>query len=102
MEETKMEKNISVSATVSSETDKKLPEMTFRAGAVSATVWQNTGKNKDGELNTYNTISIDRSYKDKQDAWQKTNSMRINDLPKASLVMKKAFEYLVLNQQNAA
>jgi len=77
--------------------EKNLPEMKFRAGAVSATVWQNTGQ-KDGEETKYNTISIERNYKDKKDEWQSTNSMRINDLPKASLVLKKAYEYLVLNQ----
>ena len=93
-----MEKTISVST----ETSKNMPEMKFRAGPVSATVWQNTGKSKDGEENTYNTISIERNYKDKNDVWQSTNSMRINDLPKASLVLKKAYEYLVLNQQNNA
>lgn len=97
-----MEKNISVNTTEGSDTGKNMPEIKFRAGAVCATVWQNTGQNKEGEVNTYNTISIERSYKDKQDAWQKTNSMRINDLPRASLVLKKAYEYLVLNQQNSA
>jgi hypothetical protein len=81
------------------DTGKNLPEMKFRAGAVTATVWQNTGM-KDGEATSYNTISIERSYKDKNDAWQSTNSMRINDLPRAALVLKKAYEYLVLNQQN--
>jgi len=79
---------------------KNLPEMKFRAGAVTATVWQNTGV-RDGEPTQFNTISLERSYKDKNDAWQSTNSMRINDLPKASLVLDKAYEYLVLNQQTA-
>jgi len=77
-----------------------LPEMKFRAGAVNATIWQNEGQ-KDGEVTTYNTISIERNYKDKKDAWQKTNSLRINDLPKAALVLTKAYEYLVLNQQSS-
>ncbi len=81
---------------------RNLPEMKFRAGAICATVWQNTGQSKDGEPTQYNTISIERSYKDKNDEWQSTNSMRINDLPRASLVLKKAYEYLVLNQQNIA
>jgi len=88
--------------TESSVSAKNMPEMKFRAGAVCATVWQNTGQNKDGEETQYNTISIERSYKDKKDEWQSTNSMRINDLPRASLVLKKAYEYLVLNQQNIA
>jgi len=81
--------------------EKNLPEIKFRAGAITATVWQNQGQ-KDGEPTQYSTISIERSYKDKNDAWQSTNSLRINDLPRAELVLKKAYEYLVLNQQSAS
>ena len=83
------------------EKEKNLPEIKFRAGAVSATVWNNTGQMKDGQLNTFNTISLERSYKDKNQEWQSTNSMRINDLPKASLVLSKAYEYLILNHKQA-
>jgi len=72
------------------------PEKKFRAGAVTATIWANEGKNQNGEVTTYKTISIERSYKDKEDKWQSTNSMRLNDLPRASLVLDKAYEYLVL------
>jgi len=82
--------------------EKNLPEIKFRAGAVSATVWTNKGQSKSGDEISFNTISIDRRYKDKEDEWQSTSSMRINDLPKAALVLTKAYEYLVLNQQNTA
>jgi hypothetical protein len=79
--------------------EKNHPEMKFRAGAVTATVWANKG-HKEGEETHYNTVSLERSYKDKNDAWQSTSSMRMNDLPKAALVLTKAYEYLVLNPQN--
>jgi hypothetical protein len=79
--------------------EKNHPEMKFRAGAVCATVWQNKGQ-KDGAETTFSTISLERSYKDKNNAWQNTGSMRVNDLPRAALVLTKAYEYLVLNQQN--
>ena len=72
-----------------------MPEKKFRAGAVAATVWLNKGEN--GE---YRTISIERNYKDKSDKWQSTNSLRINDLPKATVVLQKAYEFLVLNEQD--
>ncbi len=73
-----------------------LPEKKFRAGAITATVWKNTSNNGESE---YNTISFERSYKDKNDEWQTTNSLRINDLPKAKLVLDKAYQYLVLNKE---
>ena len=75
------------------------PEKKFRAGSISATVWSNRGQNKTGEAVEYKTISLDRCYKDEKDEWQNTNSLRISDLPKASVVLQKAYEYLVLKEQ---
>ncbi len=72
------------------------PEKKFSTGAISATVWKNAGKNKKGEDVLFRTISIQRRYQDKEGNWQTTNSMRINDLPKASLVLNKAYEYCIL------
>lgn len=78
------------------------PEKKFSTGVISATVWKNEGKNKNGEPVNYRTITIQRRYKDKKDEWQSTNSLRVNDLPKASLVLNKAYEYLVLKDEGAA
>ncbi len=77
-----------------------LPEKKFRAGAVSATVWLNKGQKANGEESEYHTISIERSYTDKEGKWQSTNSMRINDLPKAVVALQKAYEHVVLNEQD--
>ena len=77
-----------------------LPEKKFRAGAISATVWLNHGQRANGEESEYKTISIERSYTDKEGKWQSTNSLRINDLPKAVVALQKAYEYVVLNEQD--
>ncbi|MBW2966392.1 hypothetical protein KY342_04785 [Candidatus Woesearchaeota archaeon] len=78
------------------------PEKKFRAGAISATVWQNLGQSKKtGEEVSYRTISLQRGYKDKNDQWQNTNSFRVNDLPRAAVVLKQAYEYLVTKQQDS-
>jgi hypothetical protein len=84
------------------ETHSPLPEKKFRAGAISATVWKNTTRSKDGKSVEYKTISIQRSYTDKSGAWQSTSSMRLNDLPKAALVINKAYEYLALKEQSGS
>ena len=76
-------------------TQENQPEKKFRAGSISATVWLNHGQSKTGETTKFRTISIQRGYKDKDDKWQNTTSMRVNDLPRAALVLTKAFEYLV-------
>ncbi len=75
------------------------PEKKFIAGAVSATIWLNIGKRPNNEEVQFRTISIDRKYKDKNDQWQTTNSFRVNDLPRVSVVLNKAYEYLVLKEQ---
>ena len=80
--------------------DKNMPEKTFRASPVSATVWANEAKTKDGETKMFRTISLERSYKDKEDNWKKTNSMRINDLPKAILVLQKAYEHITFKEED--
>ena len=83
------EKNINISG--------NQPEKKFSTGALSATVWQNQGKNKTtGETTEFKTVSFQRRYKDKDGNWQSTNNLRINDLPRAALVLQKAYEYLVL------
>ncbi len=74
---------------------KNLPEKKFRAGPITATIWQNETQ-RDGKTVSYNTISFERSYKDKNDEWQTTNSLRMNDLPRAVLVLNKAYEFLAL------
>ncbi|MCF7866006.1 hypothetical protein K9L67_01055 [Candidatus Woesearchaeota archaeon] len=77
---------------------KKHPEKKFRAGSVSATIWLNQGQTDDGKETTYKTISFERSYLDKDGNWQTTNSLRTNDLPKAILVLNKAYEHLELKE----
>ena len=78
--------------------EKNQPEKKFRAGAISATVWQNQGQDKEGQPTEYRTISLERGYKDKSGAWKSTNSFRINDLPKAALVLNEAYRHIVLKE----
>ena len=80
-----------------------IPEKKFSTGALTATVWENQGKNKEGLDVSFRTVSFQRRYMDKNGEWQSTSTLRINDLPKASLVLQKAYEYLVMKElQNAA
>ena len=75
-----------------------IPEKKFSTGGLIATIWENQGKNKTGEDVSYRTVSFQRRYMDKNGEWQSTSSLRINDLPKASLVLQKAYEYLVMKE----
>ena len=77
-----------------------MPEKKFRAGAVSATVWANKGQSKNGEEVSYKTVSVERCFKDKKGNWQNTNSMRVNDLPKAWTVLMEAYKHIVFKEQD--
>ena len=80
-----------------------LPEKKFSTGGLTATVWENQGKNRSGIDVSYRTVSFQRRYMDKNGEWQSTSTLRVNDIPKASLVLQKAYEYLVMKElQNAA
>ncbi len=72
------------------------PVKKFAAGAIQVAVWENSGKSADGLQATYRTVSIDKRYKDKNDEWKSSNSLHINDIPKAILALQKAYEYLAL------
>ncbi len=76
------------------------PEKKFRAGPVSATIWLNKSHNTNGDEGEYYTVSMERSYTDKEGKWQTTNSFRVNDLPKAAIVIQKAYEHIVLQEQD--
>ena len=77
-----------------------MPLKKFRAGAICATVWNNSAQ-KDGKPVEFKSVTFERSYLDsKSGLWKKTNTLKIHDLPKASTVLNKAYEYLVLSEQS--
>jgi hypothetical protein len=74
------------------------PEKQFKTGAISATIWNNSLQ-KDGKLMSFATVSLQRSYQ-KDGQWQSTSNLRVNDLPKAALVLQKAYEYLAFKENS--
>lgn len=82
---------------------KNIPEKKFSTGSISATIWKNNGTSKKtGSQVEFRTITLQRRYTDKDGKWQTSSNMRINDLPKASLVLQKSYEYLVLRGAQSA
>jgi len=74
------------------------PEKTFKVGAVRASIFRNTIE-KNGQSIPLPKVVIEVRYKDKMGQWQGTNSLSLNDLPKAILALQKAFEYLMDHKQ---
>jgi hypothetical protein len=69
------------------------PVKKFSTGQIQVAVWENTSK----EGRVFHTISMQRSYKSKEeDEWKNSHSLRVNDLPKAVMALQKAYEFLAL------
>ena len=74
------------------------PDKRFSSGGVTATLWTNQAV-RDGKTSAYTTVSFDKRYKDKEGAWKSTNSLNATDLPKAIMVLSKAFEHIALKPE---
>ena len=74
------------------------PEIVFKVGAVRASVFRNIIQ-KNGKSIPLPKVAIEVRYKDKTGKWNGTNSLSLNDIPKATLALQKAFEYLLEHKQ---
>lgn len=74
------------------------PVKKFGAGAVSVSIFKNTGNGRSGEAITFSSVVLQKRYKDKNGNWQTSGSLNVNDLPKVALLVNKAYEYLVMRQ----
>jgi len=74
------------------------PETVFKVGAVRASIFRNTVE-RNGQSIPLPKVVIEVRYKDKTGQWNGTNSLSLNDLPKAILALQKAFEYLMEHKE---
>jgi hypothetical protein len=85
---------------------KQKPISKFRAGALSSSVWENTGKKEDGTEFQFHTIQLQRSFKDEgnpkadKNGWvNETMNLRKNDVANLVIVVKKAHQNIVLKTE---
>ena len=74
------------------------PEKEFRAGGVSATIWNNQQEINGNKMDV-KSVQIQRNYQDDKKEWKKTSSFKANDLPKLITVATEAFKYLTLKER---
>ena len=72
------------------------PEIVFRHGTCRASVFENEYK-RGSESFSVKSVAFQHSYRDKNGEWQTSNSLRANDIPKAILVLEKAYDYVTSN-----
>jgi hypothetical protein len=70
------------------------PERVFKMGPVRASIFQNTA-HKNGKDIQFPKVVLEVRYRDQSGEWKGTNSLSLNDLPKAILALQKAYEYLM-------
>ncbi len=75
------------------------PENEFKAGAVRASIWSNLRKTGDGNFFNSRKVVLERIYKDSQGNFKTTNSLDINDIPKAILVLQMAYKQLIITNR---
>jgi hypothetical protein len=71
------------------------PAAKLSAGALTVNIWMNTIQ-KNGKDIQLPTVTTQRSYKDRNGDWQNSHSLRVDDLPKAILLLSRAYEQLIL------
>lgn len=78
---------------------KPKPAKTFRAGALSVSVWEKRSK-QDGSL--FYNATPQRCYKDdKADEWKYTDSLNRDDLPIVAALLHQAFSWVVAQEAKA-
>ncbi len=70
------------------------PEKKFKAGGCSATVFINEFDTPSGKRAARNAV-LERTFKDQDGTFQRSNSYSLNDIPKAIFVLQKAYEHIV-------
>ena len=69
------------------------PVAVFRFGSVSAAVFVEHVTKGDRPVALLN-VSLRRAYRDAQDVWQHTHSLRADDLLPAALALMKCYEFV--------
>jgi hypothetical protein len=69
------------------------PVKVIRLRGVSASIFANHGKS-DGRDITFHKVSVQRSYKD-GDEWKQTTSFGRDDLPVVTMVLQRAWEFIL-------
>ncbi len=77
------------------------PVAKFKAGQVSAALWENEIEVK-GKTVTILKATVQRRYKDQDGNWQSSGSFSRNEIPLAIHCLQKAFDKIIETQSQAS
>jgi len=72
----------------------QLPVAKFKAGQVSAALWENEVQMPRGVVKILK-VTVQRRYKDRSGQWQSSTSFSRNEIPLAVHCLQKAFERII-------
>jgi hypothetical protein len=70
------------------------PEKVFKAGRCQASVFENKIAKEGNEFSVFN-VSFQKWFKDPEGKIKTTNTLNLNEVPKAIVVLTQAYQYLV-------
>ena len=76
------------------------PEKSFKCGGCEAAVFENEIV-KAGKRLSIKKVSFQKRYKSVDGEWKSTNSLDTNEIPKAILVLTKAYDYVCTGGDDA-
>ena len=74
------------------------PAYKKKAGGISVACWENEGKGFGGEPTVFISLSIQRTYKDKQGVFQHATNFRVSDIPKIQVCLDDVYKHYILNE----
>ena len=77
------------------------PEKSIKVGGVEAAIFDNEIV-KGGKKLSIKKVSFQKRYKSAEGEWKSTSSLDFNEIPKAILVLSKAYEYLCTGNSDEA
>ena len=72
----------------------KKPEFSIRVGGIQVSVWGN-----ETDKGTMYSITMNKSYMDKDKQWQTTQNFKPNDLALLKIGMDKAMEFIYIKER---
>lgn len=70
------------------------PIRVYKAKAITLSVWENEGEND----KKFNSITFQRSYLDKDEQWQHTQSLHVSDLPILKVLLDEAYKDSIVKE----
>ena len=76
------------------------PDQEFRVGAVRVAVWINPRQTSNGKSFNSHKVVLERTYKDMHGDFKTTQSLELNDIPKAIIALKKMYEFCLVRRSD--